>query len=86
MNGYSLLEMARAVGVQPKRLLAWEEAGYFKPLYRVKGRRHVRHYSPALSALLTRATALVHEGYRVEAAFEIAAKELAAMDHGKVNE
>lgn len=78
MDGCNLLEMARAIGVQPKRVLSWEEAGYFKPLYRLKGSRHVRYFSPELSTLLTRAAGLIQAGYRVEIAFEIAANELTA--------
>lgn len=72
MEGLTIAEMATLAGVNPKRLLDWQSAGYVDPLLRKKGRRVVRHYPRALAEQICRAAALVRQGYKVAAAFHLA--------------
>lgn len=71
MDGHTITEMAKLAGVNPKRLLDWESAGYFQPLLCRKGHRVVRHYPRALAEKLCRAADLVRQGYKVAASFQL---------------
>lgn len=78
MNGHTITEMAKLAGVNPKRILDWESAGYFQPLLCRKGKRVVRHYPHALAEKLCRVANLVRQGYKVAAAFHLASAADAA--------
>jgi len=84
-NGFALLQLAKIIQVPPKRILAWEEAGYLEPLLKKKGSRSVRLYLPAHVELLRRVKALLDRGFQLRAAFATArAQASAATDPGKV--
>ncbi len=68
-EGYTLLQVAKLVKVPPKRILAWEEAGYLAPLLKKKGSRSVRWYMPTHVELLKKVKALLDQGYQLCAAF-----------------
>jgi hypothetical protein len=73
MDGLSLIELAKKAGVAPKTLLAWEYAGHFEARFRLKGKRHVRHFPPDMVERICRVAELVREGYTVSSAFRKAA-------------
>jgi DNA-binding transcriptional MerR regulator len=87
MEGYTLLQLAKLIQVPPKRILAWEEAGYLEPLMKKKGSRLVRWYTPALAESLCKVKALLDQGYQLRAAFAAVraqASEAMRPDHYEV--
>ena len=72
MEGLTITSAGRATGLTVKKLLAWEEAGYFQPLFKKQGRRTVRWYPMGLVTRIKEIRKLVVDGYRPRRAAELA--------------
>lgn len=73
-EGLTLLQVAKLLKLQPKRILSFEYNGLFSPPFRRKGRRLVRFFPPTLVEMLGRAAVLLERGYGPKLAFYMATR------------
>jgi DNA-binding transcriptional MerR regulator len=80
MNHRGINAVAHETGIHPSSLRRWESLGLFSPERIQLGATCVRLYPPQTVDLLKRVKELMDEGYRLNAAFEKAKKEIPAQE------